>query len=104
MFRTALMGFGVALFLAGIALGVVMCPPGTFFAPIAIPPLVLGVLVTGGLLLERHRYRAIADKPPTEPGWEMMAERFVDPGTDELMIVWYNRRTGKRLYVRSGRA
>lgn len=85
--------------LVGTAL-LVLARPG----PVGIAPLAVGAVFVGGVLLERFRYRAIADAPPTEPGWEMMAERFVDPGTEELMIVWYNRRTGKRLYVRSGRA
>jgi len=95
MLRAALMGLGLVSLSAAAGL--------LFLAgPVAIGPAVLGTLIVGGLLLERHRYHATADHPPGEPGWEMLAERFVDQDTDELTIVWYNRRTGKRLYVRSG--
>jgi len=99
MLRNGVLGVGVVLMLVGAAL-LLLARPGT----VGIAPLAMGAAFVGGVLLERYRYRAIADAPPTEPGWEMMAERFVDPGTDELMIVWYNRRTGKRLYVRAGHA
>ena len=97
MLRAILLGFGCVVFLIGLLLAL-FTPAGAG----AIPPLVMGVVIVGGLMLERHRYRAIADQPSSAPGWEMTRERFVDPGTEELMTVWYNRRTGKRLYVRSG--
>lgn len=97
MLRSALMTIGGIFLLIGIAL----FTAGPVWS-VGIPPTIIGLLVVGGLLCERHLYHASADKPPTDPGWEMMSERFVDPATDELMVVWYNRRTGKRLYVRSG--
>ena len=97
MMRNALMAAGGVLLVAAVVL-LALCPLVT----IGIVPGVLGLLIVGGLLFERHGYHATSDKPPTEPGWEMMAERFVDPGSDDLLVVWYNRRTGKRLYVRSG--
>ena len=97
MLRSALMAIGGII----LAIGIVLL----FILPVwpaGIPAIIIGILIVGGLLLERTLYHATADKPPTDPGWEMMSERFVDPGTEELMVVWFNRRTGKRLYVRSG--
>jgi hypothetical protein len=96
--RNALMTIGGLFLLFAIVL--------LRFAPepsIAIPPAVIGLLIVVGLLCERHLYHASADTPPADPGWEMTSERFVDPGTDELMVVWFHRRTGKRLYVRAGK-
>jgi len=99
MLRNALMTIGGLFVLLAIVL--------LRFAPepsIAIPPAVIGLLIVGGLLCERHLYHASASAPPADPGWEMTSERFVDPSSEELMVVWFNRRTGKRLYVRSGPA
>jgi hypothetical protein len=97
MMRSALMAAGGVILLVAVVL-MLVCPVWT----VGVVPGVFGLLIVGGLLFERHGYHATADHPPTEPGWEMMAERFIDPGSDDLLVVWYNRRTGKRLYVRAG--
>jgi len=101
MLRSVLLTLGGVMLAIAAAL-LMVGPTWAVAVPPAIPLGVIGALIVGGLLLERYRYRATADAPPSEPGWEMLHERFVDPATDELMVVWYNRRTGKRLYVRSG--
>ena len=97
MLRNTLMGVGGFLLLLAVGVALV-CPVW----PVAVFPAVIGALVLGGLVVERFHYRATADAPPTEPGWEITSERFVDPASDELMIVWFHRRSGRRLYVRSG--
>jgi len=101
MLRSVLLAVGGAILVIAAAL-LIAGSVWTVAVPLAVPLGVIGVLIVGGLVLERYRYRATTDVPPNEPGWEMLSERFVDPATDELIVVWYNRRSGKRLYVRSG--
>lgn len=94
--RIVLMIFG----LLGVMTALVIPLVGPSW-PLAVPALI-GLLILAALGLERHRYRATRDAPPEGPGWEMMSERFVDSSSGELMIVWFNRASGKRVYVRSG--
>lgn len=52
------------------------------------------------LLFRRGGYkRDPLDRPPG-PGWEMTAERFVDPQSGETLAVWFCPRNGERAYVR----
>lgn len=56
-----------------------------------------GVLVAGGVLFERGRYRH-APRQLTDR-WEATGERFVDPTSRALIEVRYNPETGERAYV-----
>ena len=91
MLRKLLLGFGLLLTLCGIGLVLAGLQPG-------FPPLVLGLLLLFGILLEQ-RY-----KPPVAAAkGQPTGERFVDPTTGELMEVWYDPATGERSYVRVGK-
>lgn len=57
-----------------------------------------GVVILLGALFE-GRYGRAQDKP-SDAGWEATGERFVDPGSGEIVTVYYQRATGKRRYVR----
>jgi len=61
---------------------------------VAIPVLIWLFFRRGG-----YKRRPL-DKPPG-PGWELTAERFVDPQSGEALDVWFSPRTGERAYVRS---
>ena len=95
------------------ALGIVL-----FFTDPSLPIagiflLGLGVLLIGGALIERMRYRsaeadAVAaplgpgggepvDKP-MDPRFERTDEQFVDPTTNVRMRVWIDPSTGERRY------
>jgi hypothetical protein len=40
------------------------------------------------------------DDPPARD-WNFTGERFLDPGSGEMLEVWHCPRTGERAYVRS---
>ena len=89
MLRNLLLGFGALLVLIGLGVLLATRDPGGF------GPLLFGVLVLLGTLLER-RYR-----PATGRGkGQRTDERFVDPVSGELMEVWYDPATGERSYVK----
>ena len=57
--------------------------------------------VLAWLLFRRGGYKRQPDARPTGPGWERTDERFVDPTSGEVLVVWYHSRTGERAYVRA---
>jgi hypothetical protein len=70
-----------------------MIPFLIWAGPIAIAVLVWLVFRSGG-----YKRRPL-EKPPGA-GWELTAERFVDPRSGETLGVWFCARTGERAYVR----
>ena len=63
-----------------------------------IPLAVWGAIFAGGVLIERWRYRSLAEGNPGR-GWQVTPERFVDPETGRLVTVFLNPETGERRYV-----
>jgi hypothetical protein len=63
-----------------------------------IPLAVWGAIFAGGVLIERWRYRPLAEGHPGR-GWQATPERFVDPETGRLVTVFLNPETGERRYV-----
>jgi hypothetical protein len=57
-----------------------------------------GILLVGGILFERGRYKPAAPGHPG-PGWVATDERFVDPDTGERVTVFYQPSTGERRYI-----
>ena len=57
---------------------------------------IYGVLIVGGILFERYQYRPNVSR---QGPWQRTGERFRDPGTGELVEVFYNPETGERDYV-----
>jgi hypothetical protein len=72
---------------------------GALVAGLGMLPLaVLPALLVIGLLCERFLYKPILDVPPGV-GWQRTQERFRDPKTDRVVVVFYNPKTGERRYV-----
>ena len=92
MLRRALLIIGVLCLVVGVYL-LLANGPGTG----AVYLIVIGVLLTAGILFERKRYRARIDRERS--GWQRTGERFVDPTSGKLMEVRYNPETGERDYV-----
>ena len=90
MLRTAVLLVACAV----TALGAVLCLAG-MWAPGA-QLLVLGALVSIGVLVERWRYRS-----ESRPGadWQPTGESFIDPATGKRVRVLYDARSGARRYV-----
>ena len=59
---------------------------------------VLVVVVAVGLSLWRGYLRRHPRPGSPPPGFEPTAERFRDPTTGILQVVWFNPRTGQRWY------
>jgi hypothetical protein len=59
-----------------------------------------GLIIAGGILLERSSYRSNADR--TQGKWQPTGERFNDPTTGQIVEVYYNPQTGERDYRDSG--
>ncbi len=59
-----------------------------------------GLIITGGIFLERSSYRSKADT--TQGKWQATGERFNDPTSGKLIEVYYNPQTGERDYRESG--
>jgi cell division protein FtsW (lipid II flippase) len=55
-----------------------------------------GLILVGAVLMERKRYRAQVNR--VQGYWQPTGERFVDPATERLMEVFYNKATGERDY------
>lgn len=87
--RGALLGLGALAFV----LGVIVLLSGA--ASPGIYLVVIGLVLAGGVLVERSRYRPRASRPhalrPT-------GERFVDPASGVLTDVWEDPETGEREY------
>jgi hypothetical protein len=90
--RAALYVIGGLLVVGGIALAVIGCFPAA--AGVAG----WGVILIIGLLIERWRYKPLAEQRPG-PEWTATDERFVDPETGKLVTVYFHAATGERRYV-----
>jgi hypothetical protein len=89
---------GVLLLIAGlfIAGGVVLGALGCF--PPAAGLAGWGLILLIGLLIERWRYKPLAERSPG-PDWTATDERFVDPETGKLVRVYFHPPSGERRYV-----
>jgi hypothetical protein len=94
MLRTALYVVGGVLALGGAALLFAGCS-----AAIAAGWLIAwGLILVGGLAIERWRYKPMSEARPG-PDWQMTGERFIDPETGKIVTVYFHPRTGERRYV-----
>ena len=59
---------------------------------------IIGVMLVGGILFERGRYKPAAPDRPG-PGWVATGERFIDPESGEEVTVYYQPTSGERRYV-----
>jgi len=85
---------GLLFVLAGIAIAII---GGTFV--IFIPHLIVGgLLLLGGLAIERWRYKPIVHQSP-QTNWTDTGERFIDPETNKLVAVYLDAMTGERHYI-----
>jgi hypothetical protein len=66
-----------------------------------IPLVVFGALLVFGPLFERYVYKPVRTDAPG-PEWQRTAEQFIDPASGQSVIVYFNPRTGERLYVANG--
>ena len=90
--RAALYVIGGLLVAGGVALAVIGCfPPAAGLAG-------WGLILIVGLLIERWRYKPLAQQRPG-PDWTVTDERFVDPETGKLVTVYYHPASGERRYV-----
>jgi len=90
--RTIVFIIGGVLVAAALALAALRCFPAA--GMLALWATVLLV----GLLIERWRYKKLADRPPG-PDWQRTDERFVDPETGKLVTVYFHPATGERRYT-----
>jgi hypothetical protein len=96
LLRVGLLVFG-GIMLAVAALGALA---GGRLAAI-IPLAVWGAIFAVSVLVERWRYKPLAnDRPGCD--WQMTPERFVDPESGRLLTVFFNPATGERRYVAGG--
>ncbi len=95
MLRRILIAYGV-LCLIGAVILLVAHVTIAFVIYLAIN----GLIITGGILLERSSYRSKADT--TQGKWQSTGERFNDPTSGKIVEVYYNPQTGERDYRESG--
>jgi hypothetical protein len=93
LLRAALLVIG-GIMLAGAAIGALA---GWRLAAV-LPLAFWGVILAGGVLIERRRYRPLTDQRPGRD-WQATHERFVDPESGRLVTVFFNPATGERRYV-----
>ena len=101
---------GVVLF----AIGLAAVAAGPASASSGIYPLVIGLALVVGAVIERARYRSAAAEltaerhgpgggepigEPLEPRFRPTDERFEDPTTRQRMRVWTDPGSGERRYV-----
>jgi hypothetical protein len=91
MLRRAVLALGCILLAAGIIVIVAGKNPG------GIILLVNGLLLTGGVLVERYRYKPDLAEAPG-PGWVRTHEKTA--GENGVVVVWFNPESGERAYVR----
>jgi len=89
--RKTILATGCVLTAAGLVGSVAV---GASMLPLAVLP---GLLVIV-LLCERFLYKLVLDVPPGV-GWQRTQERFRDPKSGRVIVVFYNPRTGERRYV-----
>jgi len=92
MLRSGLIAVGALCVILGIAAIV----SGVFHASLVF--VVWGVVLVAGIVLERYRYKLIAQTPPGA-GWQRTDERFEDPETGQSVTVYLQPETGERRYV-----
>ena len=90
--RTIVSIIGGVLAAAALALAALRC-----FPPAGLLALWAAILLVG-LLIERWRYKPLADRSPG-PDWQRTDERFVDPETGKLVTVYFHPATGERRYI-----
>jgi hypothetical protein len=83
-----------------IALGgaLIAALAGLPFLPLVVWLSIIGVMLVGGILFERGRYKP-AEAARPDPDWVPTDERFVDPASGETVTVFYRPSTGERRYV-----
>jgi len=90
-----------------VAVGILLLGLGAWLAfirapvPAAAAPIILGLMLTIGVIYERRHYKSLEEGDPG-PDWERTSERFVDPESGQLVSVYYKPATGERKYVRDG--
>jgi hypothetical protein len=79
--------------------GVLLCVCGLAVATAGggVGLLILGAVVLTSVLIERSY--ALSRNRPLGGDWRATDERFVDPETGLLVVVWYNPVSGERRYV-----
>lgn len=70
-----------------------------WIGPPAIAWVIVGSLLVVGTLLERVRYKRLADHAP-DGRFERTTERFRDPTTGQVVDVYVDPKTGERAYVK----
>ena len=96
MLRVGVLVFGGIMLAAAALCALAGCRPAA-----TIPLAVWGTIFAGGVLIERWRYRPLADRRP-DCDWQATPERFVDPETGRLVTVFLHPETGERRYVTAG--
>ena len=61
---------------------------------IALPFLIWFAFRKGG-------YKRVPLDAPPGPDWVLTSERFVDPSSGETLAVWFDPKSGERVYVRT---
>ncbi|HLI70206.1 MAG TPA: hypothetical protein VKV19_10660 [Ktedonobacteraceae bacterium] len=92
MLRGAIIGYGL-LSLIGAALLLFLVHAALW---LIVYLAVNGLILVGSVLMESKRYRAQVNR--VQGYWQPTGERFVDPATERLMEVFYNKATGERDY------
>jgi hypothetical protein len=89
---------GVLLVIAGLLLagGGALAMLGA--VPAAVGLAAWGLILIVGLVIERWRYKPLAERSPG-PDWTATDARFVDPETGKLVTVYYHPASGERRYV-----
>jgi hypothetical protein len=108
--RGLIAGAGLLLMLGALGLAAIAGPGGDLLSALFL--FVPGVILVGGVVLERTRYRSLHAERTGEghgPGggetsglearFRPTGERFVDPTTGVPMRVWVDPRTGEWRYV-----
>ena len=94
MLRRLLIAYGILCLIGAVIL---------LFAHVTIALVIYlavnGIIITGGILLERSSYRSKVDR--TQGSWQSTGERFNDPTSGKLIEVYYNPQTGERDYRES---
>jgi hypothetical protein len=91
--RPALLVIGLAALVGAVAAALAGAP-----FPLILWLSLLGVMLVGGILFERGRYKP-AERARPGPDWVATDETFVDPVSGDTVTVFYRPSTGERRYV-----
>lgn len=91
MLRAIVLGFGAACILGAIVIAAAV--PQLW--PAGLELILFGLLIVAGILFERH-YRG--GKPAATAQMQHTGERFIDPTSGKLTEVYYDPKTGQRIY------